>query len=118
MRGNHVVGGGRKRTRSEGWHRPSLPRGCPLSTIGAGGLNDRVREGTGCTPTATDTNHLTSGEDVAIIVHKRVTSEHPFLRITEDKPSTISTGSLNALRRVHVRPIQRVVYPRSYLVTQ
>ena len=49
-------------------------------------------------------------------VHKQKTSEHLLLRITEDKPSTISTGSLNALRRVHVRPIQRVVYPRSYPV--
>jgi hypothetical protein len=28
--------------------------------------------------------------------------------------STLSTGSLNALRRVHVRPIKLVVYQRSY----
>jgi hypothetical protein len=109
--------------KSEGWHRPSLPGGYPPSTIGAGGLNDRVREGTGCTPTAVDTNHLTSGypsdsQSGVWRVHKRMTTEHLFLRITEDKPSTISTGSLNALRRVHVRPIQRVVYPRSYLVIQ
>jgi hypothetical protein len=47
-----------------------------------------------------------------------VTSEHLFLRITEDKPSTISTGSLSPLLALHVRPIQRVVYPRSYLVFQ
>ena len=53
-----------------------------------------------------------------IVVHKLITSEHPFLRITEDKPSTISTGSLNPLLSVHVRPIQLVVYQRSYLVTQ
>jgi hypothetical protein len=65
-----------KRTTSEGWHRPSLPGGSPPSTIGAGGLNDRVREGTGCTPTATDTNHLTSDDTASWIaglsvVHKR-----------------------------------------------
>ena len=40
-----------------GWRRPTLPGGSPPSTIGAGGLNYRVREGTGCTPTATVTNH-------------------------------------------------------------
>ena len=34
------------------WRRPTLPQGCPCSTIGACGLNFRVRYGTGCTPTA------------------------------------------------------------------
>ena len=34
------------------------PEAYAPSTIGAGGLNDRVREGTGCTPTAKDTHHL------------------------------------------------------------
>ena len=34
------------------WQRPTLPGGCPPSTIGAGGLNCRVRDGTGCTPAA------------------------------------------------------------------
>jgi hypothetical protein len=32
----------------------------------------------------------------------------------EDKPSTISTAWLSALRRVHLPPIQPVVYRRSY----
>src|SRR3712207_4275109 len=32
------------------------------------------------------------------------------------KPSTISTAQLNVLPRVHLRPIQRVVCPRSYPV--
>lgn len=34
------------------WQRPTLPGGCPPSTIGAGGLNCRVRDGTGCFPAA------------------------------------------------------------------
>src|SRR5271157_5118283 len=34
------------------WQRPTLPGRYHPSTIGAGGLNCRVREGTGCTPTA------------------------------------------------------------------
>ena len=32
--------------------RPTLPPGCPGSTIGAGGLNFRVRNVTGCVPSA------------------------------------------------------------------
>src|SRR3990170_2703542 len=32
--------------------RPTLPPGCPDSTIGAGGLNGRVRNGNGCGPSA------------------------------------------------------------------
>ena len=51
-------GMGGKGNRPEGWQRPTLPGGCPPSTIGAGGLNDRVRDGSGCTPTALATNSL------------------------------------------------------------
>ena len=32
----------------------------------------------------------------------------------KEKPSTISTAWLHASRRLHLPPIQRVVYPRSY----
>ena len=32
------------------WQRPTLPHGVPCSTIGPGGLNDRVRDGIGCVP--------------------------------------------------------------------
>ena len=38
------------------WRRPTLPGAYAPSTIGAGGLNGRVRDGTGCTPTAQATN--------------------------------------------------------------
>ncbi len=44
--------------------------------------------------------------------------EDQLLRITGDKSSTISTGSLNGLRRLHVPPIPQVVYLRSYPVTR
>lgn len=42
-----------------GRQRPSLPQGRPCSTIGAGRLNFRVRNGAGCFPAAmaTDTPH-------------------------------------------------------------
>jgi len=32
----------------------------------------------------------------------------------EEKPSTISTGKLNASRHVHLPPMELVVYQRSY----
>jgi hypothetical protein len=35
--------------------RPTLPGGLPPSTIGAGGLNFRVRNGNGCDPSAVAT---------------------------------------------------------------
>ena len=38
--------------------RPTLPRRFRLSTIGAGGLNFRVRDGNGCDPTAMVTEKL------------------------------------------------------------
>ena len=37
---------------------PNGPAGCPASTIGAGRLNDRVRDGTGCGPAASITRKL------------------------------------------------------------
>jgi hypothetical protein len=37
---------------SEIRRRPTLPGGLPPSTIGAGGLNFRVRNGNGCDPSA------------------------------------------------------------------
>lgn len=38
------------------WQRSTLTRGRPRTTIDAGGLNCRVRDGTGCFPTALATN--------------------------------------------------------------
>ena len=43
---------GRPQTRGAGRRRPFLPRGPPRSTSGAGGLNFRVRHGTGWAPAA------------------------------------------------------------------
>ena len=41
--------------------RPTLPGGCPPSTIGAGGLHFRVRNGNGCFPAAIATGNLSKG---------------------------------------------------------
>ena len=40
--------------------RPTLPHSCPCSTIGAEGLNFRVRDGNGCLPFAIATENLNS----------------------------------------------------------
>ncbi|MEY2626315.1 MAG: hypothetical protein RJB08_74 [Actinomycetota bacterium] len=42
--------------------RPTLPGGLPPSTIGAGGLNCRVRDGNGCDPTAMATENCCQGD--------------------------------------------------------
>ena len=42
--------------------RPTLPRSLDRSTIGAVGLNDRVRDGNGCGPYALDASVLREDE--------------------------------------------------------
>jgi hypothetical protein len=51
-----IAGGASKESR----RRPTLPPGLPGSTIGARGLNFRVRDGTGCLPSAMATETLWS----------------------------------------------------------
>ena len=48
--------------------RPTLPGGLPPSTIGAGGLNCRVRDGNGCDPTAMATENCCQGDPEKIRV--------------------------------------------------
>src|SRR5207245_10967427 len=45
---------------SKSRRRPTLPEGLPSSTIGAGGLHFRVRNGNGCFPAAITTGNLCS----------------------------------------------------------
>lgn len=52
--------GGSKKIR----RRPTLPHGLPYSTIGAGELNFRVRDGIGCDLAAITTGNLRSGSGV------------------------------------------------------
>ncbi len=42
------------------WHRPTLPGPCGPSTIGARGLNGRVRDGYAWNPSAIDTKRISS----------------------------------------------------------
>ena len=47
----------KKKEKGNSWRRSTLTQGRPCTTIDAGGLNCRVRDGAGCTPTALATNY-------------------------------------------------------------
>ena len=86
--------------------RPTLPGGLPPSTIGAGGLNCRVRHGNGCDPAALATGNLLStwADPTRTPERARVSRND-----VQPSPRPISTGRLNALPHVHLRPINVVV---------
>ena len=98
--------------------RPTLPGGLPPSTIGAGSLNFRVRDGNGCDPAAIATEIYLSR------MGPRIRRSSGALRALQSKhehcvnpsPRPISTGRLNVLPRVHLRPINVVVYHGPYQV--
>ena len=90
--------------------RPTLPRSRPRSTIGAGGLNFRVRDGTGCDPSAMATETLCRGSLPAAfqrswLFKSHVCLEQTIASVSEPRPRPISTGRLHVLPRFHLRPI-------------
>src|SRR5262245_38523202 len=104
---------------------PTLPRGLPRSTIGAGGLNFRVRDGTGCFPFA-----VAAGNGVGLwrgppggVGGVRAVSREPHSGREPPpggrgvlwcwggpSPRPGSTGQLRPLRGLHFRPINPVVW--------
>ena len=91
------------------WRRPTLPGGCPPSTIGAERLNGSVRNGKRCFPLAiatklVETTAPTGLENCTQAKNKKYPS----------RPRPISTGLLHGLPRFHSRPINLVVYQGSY----
>ena len=90
------------------------------STIGAKALNGRVRDGTGCFALAMTTKPRKTLEFQVITSVMCMLSISHSLAITGSNQAyrTISTGQLNALLRLHLRPIDVVVYhgPQGYLV--
>src|SRR3984885_2481815 len=97
---------------------PTLPRGLPRSTIGAEGLNFRVRDGTGCFPLAMAAATLWNYRPWLPAVFREPHSgrEPPISRGTcssckcVSSPRPVSTGQLSASRRLHFRPINPVVW--------
>ena len=95
--------------------RPTLPGGLPPSTIGAGSLNFRVRDGNGCDPAAIATEICCQG--CATAMRRRQPSEYSRASTSVFKPSPrpISTGRLRVLPHLHLRPINVMVSSRALL---
>ena len=91
------------------------PRGEPPSTIGAGGLNCRVRNGNGCDPTAKTTgNYALETHRVSRTTIGGSLSDLERARASlTPSPRPISTGQLNGLPHLHFRPINVVISPRA-----
>src|SRR5690606_7347283 len=82
-------------------HGPTLPLGRPSSTIGAGGLNGRVRNGNGCGPSAIRTG---KGESLKERLHlESCTGQVYVLSEARSSPRPISTGWLRTLLSLHLR---------------
>src|SRR5690554_5249429 len=96
--------------------RPTLPGPLDPSTIGAGGLNFRVRNGNGWNPSAMATEICCQ-----VRGHRRWRSSlknsiASTNVIVDPSPRPISTGRLNTLLCVHLRPINVMVCHGPYLV--
>lgn len=109
-------------TRPPGGRRPTLPRGLPRSTLGAGGLNFRVRYGTGCAPAAP-----AAGPRAALLAFAPVPLRAPWgphgaggkpslpalssgraPRRASPGPGPVSGARLRRSRALHLRPIDQV----------
>ena len=115
--------------------RPTLPGTLVPSTIGAGGLNFRVRNGYGCGPTAITTEiywpllkfcgAYCQEEFLKISIASTNKQQlHTLLKFLSS-PRPISTGQLNTLLCLHFRPINVVfchgpypVNPVGYLILE
>ena len=102
------------RCQSRNRRRPTLPGPCGPSTIGAERLNCSVRNGKRCFPLAVATGKRRESPralqncTVATVSVRRVSKSHP------SSPRPISTGLLNTLLYLQIRPINLVVYQGSY----
>ena len=100
--------------------RPTLPHDLPCSTIGAGGLNCRVRNGNGCCPSAIATGNASSGPWVALTTDYEG-SPNPrragFVESAPLNPSTWVPNNCIARCSVHERPCNECpVKPHGRLV--
>ncbi len=91
------------------WQRPTLPGACAPSTIGAGGLNFRVRDGNGWIPSAIVTRRF---RDATLKTGYRTLSQSQ--KQLRRSPRPIRIRQLNVLPRVHLGPIYLVICKGSY----
>ena len=93
-----------------------LSRALRRSTIGSGGLNDRVRNGIGWGPSDIATRSIEWMIEDSVIAQssfsaRRRSRRHAWARLRNDQADrAISTGKLHASQRFHTRPINVVVY--------
>ena len=93
---------------------PTLPGALAPSTIGAGGLNFRVRDGNGWVPSAIITRpYIIQGCTLKTGCGMRTCHQSKRLRRS---PRPIRIRQLNVLPRLHLGPIYLVIYKGSYLV--
>src|SRR5690606_36049397 len=91
------------------WQRPTLPGPCGPSTIGAGRLNVRVRDGYAWFPSAIITKPVFVQGDLPPENWMRNVVCCEVLRIWIS-PRPISIRQLHVLPRFHPEPINHVVY--------
>ena len=94
--------------------RPTLPLSCPSSTIGAKELNFRVRNGNGCFLFAIATEKtfcFQCNNNLNISTYK--CSKRLCELFCGQASRPISTGKLNTLLCLHIRPINLVVFKGS-----
>ena len=131
--------GRREKGHEKAWRRPTFPRGRPRSIIGAGGLNFRVRNGNGCGPSAIATRQKkrsnlskvqgagnqpgpTPGKCIVCFMKRNGLKREREMNTKWSSSRPISTGQLNVSPRLHLRPINLVVFqgplvPRRYMET-
>ncbi len=112
------------RASSPTWQRPTLPGPCGPSTIGAGGLNGRVRDGYAWNPSAIATRSkffkacalITGYETIAHCCLLACFPSAPCPKALRFRisPRPISTRQLHALPRFHPEPINLVFFQGSY----
>ena len=112
------MNGGALVFRVECRRRPTLPHPTGCSTIGAGGLSYRVRDGTGRTPSATTTdttNNQTINQSIKVglpVGGWLCAQGHTVDANTRNvwvSPRPISTGRLHPSQGFHLQPINPIV---------
>jgi hypothetical protein len=93
--------------------RPTLPHSFPCSTIGAEGLNFRVRDGNGCIPFAIAAENLISERIQSGYGFHDVCVSDLYRLFCGQASRPISTGKLNTLLCLHIRPINLVIFEGS-----
>ena len=103
--------GQRSRSRRKGWRRPTLPPPLSGSTIGAAGLNCRVRNGNGCGPCALVVSHyrLPVPGGPGTSDKRRMDDIVRGIDRRDQTSRAISSARLKRLPSVHLRPINLVV---------